>query len=105
MANYMGRGTLTATEQLPISADSLGFYRDYLWSYLEGGIDQCVPSLMLPASATRWQLVLERYDEDVLYLARGAPRRWFAPAAAAAAPARTRAPRAPSRAGPGRCPA
>jgi hypothetical protein len=23
--------------------------------------------------------VLERYDEDTLYLARGAPRRWFAP--------------------------
>ena len=39
----------------------------------------CVPSVMLPAIASRWQLVLERYDEDVLYLCRGAPRRWFAP--------------------------
>jgi hypothetical protein len=29
--------------------------------------------------ATRWQLVLERYDEDALYLAAGAPRRWYAP--------------------------
>ena len=79
MANYQGRGTFTATEQLPISADSLGFYRDYLWSYLEGGIDQCIPSIMLPAIGTRWQLVLERYDEDALYLARGAPSRWAAP--------------------------
>lgn len=54
-------------------------FRDYLWGYLEGGIDMCIPSVMLPAIATRWQLVLERYDEDVLYLATGAPRRWFAP--------------------------
>ena len=77
MANYMGRGTFTATEQLPITADANGQWRDYLWSYLEGGIDMCVPSVMLPAIATRWQLVLERYDEDVIYLARGAPRRWF----------------------------
>ena len=29
--------------------------------------------------ATRWQLVLERYDEDNLYLAAGAPRRWYKP--------------------------
>jgi len=79
MANYQGRGTFTATEQLPIGADSLGFYRDYLWSYLEGGIDQCIPSIMLPAIGTRWQFVLERYDEDALYLARGAPARWAAP--------------------------
>jgi len=79
MANYMGRGTLTATEQLPITADANGLSRDYLWGYLEGGIDMCIPSVMLPAIATRWQLVLERYDENTLYLARGAPRRWFAP--------------------------
>ena len=79
MANYMGRGTGTATEQLPINGDANGLFRDYLWGYLEGGIDQCIPSIMLPAIATRWQFVLERYDEDVLYLAAGAPRRWFAP--------------------------
>ena len=79
MANYMGRGTGTATEQLPINGDANGLARDYLWGYLEGGIDQCIPSIMLPAIATRWQLVLERYDEDVLYLAAGAPRRWYSP--------------------------
>ena len=38
----MGRGTFTATEQLPIAADANGYARDYLWSYLEGGIDECV---------------------------------------------------------------
>ena len=80
MANYMGRGTLTATEQLPIMPDANGLSRDYLWGYLEGGIDECIPSIMLPAIATRWQIVLERYDEETLFLTRGAPRRWFAPA-------------------------
>lgn len=45
-----------------------------------GGIDECIPSIMLPAIATRWQLVLERYDEDVVWLAKGAPRRWADPA-------------------------
>lgn len=80
MANYMGRGTLTATEQLPIGPDANGFWRDYLWSYLEGGIDECVPSIMLPAIATRWQLVHERYDSNTLWLAKGAPRRWADPA-------------------------
>jgi hypothetical protein len=79
MANYQGRGTGTATEQLPINGDANGLSRDYLWGYLEGGIDQCIPSIMLPAIATRWQFVLERYDEDTLYLAAGAPRRWFDP--------------------------
>eukprot|EP00052_Salpingoeca_macrocollata_P022678 m.197901 g.197901 ORF g.197901 m.197901 type:complete len:939 (+) comp21867_c0_seq3:48-2864(+) len=76
MANYMGRGTWTATEQLPITPDANGYFRDYLWSYLEGGIDECVPSIMLPALATRWQLVLERYDTDVVWLGKGVPRRW-----------------------------
>jgi hypothetical protein len=79
-ANYMGRGTLTATEQLPIYPDANGQWRDYLWGYLEGGIDECVPSIMLTAISTRWQLVLERYDETNLYLSKGAPRRWFDPA-------------------------
>ena len=78
-ANYMGRGTGTATEQLPITSDANGMFRDYLWSYLEGGIDECIPSIMLPAIATRWQFVLERYDTDVLWLGKGAPRRWAVP--------------------------
>jgi hypothetical protein len=34
---------------------------------------------MLTAISTRWQLVLERYDETTLYLSKGAPRRWYIP--------------------------
>jgi hypothetical protein len=79
-ANYAGRGTGTATEQLPIVADANGLFRDYLWGYLEGGIDECVPSIMLPALGTRWQVVQERWDTDTVWLAKGAPRRWFDPA-------------------------
>jgi hypothetical protein len=58
-----GRGTFTATEQLPIYDDSLGVSRDYLWSYLEGGIDECVPSIMITGLGTMMQLVMERYGE------------------------------------------
>lgn len=76
MANYAGRGTFTATEQLPIFADANGYYRDYLWGYLEGGIDECVSSIMLPSVGAIEALVLERFDEDKVYLGRGVPHRW-----------------------------
>ena len=89
MANYMGRGTGTATEQLPINGDANGLWRDYLWGYLEGGINQCLPSIMLSAIATRWQFTLERYDEDVVHIASGAPRRWYAPGGGGFSAART----------------
>jgi hypothetical protein len=82
MANYQGRGTFTATEQLPITPDANGLWRDYLWDYLEGGIDQCVPSIMLAGLATRWALVYERYDTDTVWLNKGAPLRWADPTAA-----------------------
>jgi hypothetical protein len=104
-ANYAGRGTFTATEQLPIYDDSQGVSRDYLWSYLEGGIDECVPSVMMTGLGTAMQLVLERFgerlinydlrkpldsqlslmtprahvtDNDTVWLGMGAPARWAA---------------------------
>lgn len=80
MANYHGRGTWTATEQIPIGPDANGFYRDYLWSYLEGGIDECVPSITLTALGTQMALVMERYEQSALYIGWGAPSRWVAPA-------------------------
>ncbi len=81
LAGYMGRGTFTATEQVPWMADSLGLWRDYLWEYLEGGIDQCVPSLLFIAQATRWSLVFERgFDatgNTTVWIGLGSPRRWW----------------------------
>jgi hypothetical protein len=77
MANYMSRGTFSASEQLSFYSDSNGLYRDYLWEYLEGGIDQCVPSLILSTLITRWALIFEWKDENKIWLARGAPRRWY----------------------------
>ena len=48
-----------------------------MWEYLEGGIDQCVPSLILSTLITRWALIFEWKDENKIWLARGAPRRWY----------------------------
>ena len=80
-AAYSSRGTFSASEQLAIPTDAAGgsLWRDMLWTYLEGGIDQCVPSLVLSTLATRWALAFEwRPQPDTLWLARGAPRRWYA---------------------------
>ena len=69
---------------------------DYLWSYLEGGIDECVPSVLIPALGTTLQLVAERFDNDTLWLGMGGER--ALPHAAcsarphAAAPFHTRSP-------------
>jgi hypothetical protein len=77
-ALYASRGTFNAPEQLTFLADSLGVLRDQLWEYVEGGIDACVPSLMLLPLATRWSLALEHFDfPGSVWLAKGAPRRWF----------------------------
>jgi hypothetical protein len=83
LADYVSRGTFTATEQVPWEADSLGVWRDYLWEYLEGGIDMCVPSLLVATQATRWALVFERgFDatgNTTMWIGLGSPRRWWTP--------------------------
>jgi hypothetical protein len=76
MASYAGRGTFTATEQIPIYGDANGYYRDYLWDYLEGGIDECVPSIMLSSVAALQSLTIERFDQDTVFVGRAAPHRW-----------------------------
>jgi hypothetical protein len=37
----------------------------------------CMVSSVAPAYWIRWMLVSESADEDIAYLARGAPRRWY----------------------------
>jgi hypothetical protein len=55
------RGSWTAGEVTGITGDS-GTY--------------CVPAQLTIPLLTRWMLVLEDSDEDVLYLAKGVPREW-----------------------------
>ena len=77
-ANYASPGTFLSTEQLPAEADSEGFFRDYLWTYLAGAIDACVPSLVLPVQISMWALVFEHWEAPgTVWVARGAPRRWY----------------------------
>jgi hypothetical protein len=53
MANYQGRGTGTATEQIPINGDANGLWRDYLWGYLEGGEFSVHPAHRKSGNTTR----------------------------------------------------
>jgi len=57
------RGSWTAGEVTGITGDS-GTY--------------CVPAQQTVPLLVRWMLVLEDSDEDILYLARGVPRKWVA---------------------------
>ena len=80
-ANYASRGTFSASEQLAIyPEDSVSVAaRAYLFEYLEGGIDQCVPSLVVSTLTTIWALAFTWWAEPgTLWLAKGAPRRWYA---------------------------
>lgn len=90
MANYQGRGTFSATEQLSYWGE--GLFRAILSNATERDMDFCGPSALIATLATRWQLVFETWDDDTVYVAKGAPRRWYVPGAggfsATAAPTR-----------------
>jgi len=104
-ATYQSRGTFHSTEQLAWMGE--GWYRDFLhWpnpppngtgarSPVIGGnqtaleyyanendVSFCIVSEVLIARMTRWQLVFDDHYRDAantVWLARGAPRRWFQP--------------------------
>ena len=90
VANYHSRGTFQATEQLSLYGDGGTVARHFAYadSYrgqLDAGrnevdLDFCVPSTTLVAFMLRWMLVFEGRDDDVVWLLKGAPRRFFAPA-------------------------
>jgi hypothetical protein len=44
---------------------------------MELSVDLCTPSQMQVALMTTWQLVLHDPDSAVVWLAKGAPRRWY----------------------------
>merc|ERR1712176_1016093 len=84
MATFTSRGTFHATEQLGILGE--GEYRKYNGPFGTCcGIDVslCVVNVIEVARLTRWQLVFEPYrseggkDVQQVWLARGAPKRWF----------------------------
>jgi len=104
MANYQSRGTFHSTEQLSYSGE--GYYRKFLhwpnpidssinfdnypsksfgspeYYAQENDISFCIVSEIIAARMTRWQLVLEDFYRDQsnsIWLARGAPKRWFQP--------------------------
>jgi len=68
LAHHQTRGTFTAYEQVPIRGYGC---RDYYADY-------CVPSQLTVPLMTRWMLVHEERDRDVLWLCRATPRAWIA---------------------------
>ncbi len=68
LAHHQTPGTFTGYEQVPI--------RGYAYRHEEA--DYCVPAQLTIPVMTRWMLVFEDRDEDVLWLMRTAPRAWLA---------------------------
>ena len=68
LAHHQMPGTFTAYEQVPIRGQ--GFRRE--------DADYCVPSQLTVPLLTRWMLVFEERDADVLWLCRAVPREWLA---------------------------
>jgi len=68
LAHHQTPGTFTAYEQVPIRG--YGLRREQA--------DYCVPSQLTIPIMTRWMLVFEERDADVLWLCRAVPRRWLA---------------------------
>lgn len=74
-ANYQGRGSFLSNEQQSLYQQEASDWRASL-----GEIQSnfCTPSQMLVASMTAMQLLWEDRDSRTLWLARAAPRRWYA---------------------------
>jgi len=69
LAHHQMRGTFTAYEQVDIGWQEERRYR----------ADYCVPAQLTLPLMLKWALVFEERDSDVLWLAKAAPARWFAP--------------------------
>ena len=67
VAHHQTPGTFTSYEQVPI--DGFCFRRE--WA------DYCVPAQLTAPLMTRWMLVFEERDAEVLWLCRAVPRRWL----------------------------
>ena len=81
---YLSRGTYWGTEQrqqtqAPMEVGPGASPQHYRNDCGTGGEDcsLCMVSSIASAYWIRWMLLSENADEDILYLARGAPRRWY----------------------------
>ena len=82
--NYITRGTYWGTEQrqqtqAPMVVGPGSSPQKYRNNCGIGGEDcsLCMVSSIAPAYWIRWMILSESADEDIAYLARGAPRRWY----------------------------
>jgi hypothetical protein len=67
LAHHQTPGTFTAYEQVPIRG----------YGYRREKADYCVPAQLTIPIMTRWMLVFEEREADILWLCRAAPREWF----------------------------
>jgi hypothetical protein len=67
IAHHQSQGTFTAYEGVPIRG----------WRERRHEADYCVPSELTASLMTRWMLVSEERDADVLWLGRAIPRPWL----------------------------
>jgi len=67
LAHHQMPGTFTAYEQVPIQG----------YAFRREAADYCVPSQLTVPIMTRWMLVFEERDADVLWLCRAVPRAWL----------------------------
>jgi predicted MPP superfamily phosphohydrolase len=67
VAHHQTQGTFTAYEQVPIRG----------WRTRREVADYCVPAEVTAPLMTRWMLVSEERDADVLWLGRAIPRSWL----------------------------
>lgn len=75
-ANYQGRGSFLSNEQQSLYMDT----QNTRWRASLGEIQAsfCTPSQTLVSAMTAMQLVDSHRDHPTIWVARGAPRRWYA---------------------------
>lgn len=83
LAHHLSKGTYSAYEQVqidPASRRGSLFRRSFALGEKPVRMevaDHCIPAQLTTPRMTRWALVWEERDGDVLWLCRGAPRAWF----------------------------